>query len=355
MHERKAEKQQQYAALVWISHDIKDDQLGKEFARDKDNIGSICELFGFALIEVPQLLDAKSLSKSSLFQEATNQPNPMTVMVVLNIFDVRNGKVIRGLKESTDEIASGVIAGFTGVSWLVIRWGGGTEDKYFARLGKNSPTDPILHSLLLNKVAKINQLEVSSQISNSQIILNMDCETYSNKLESIRDAMRLLLWIMGMIPFTSLLYKDIYLATDEEGLFVGGPLYDDITYRIEASKKKEDGINKSANGGERFHFVSIFIFKLHLLLWIMEYIAQVPVVVTPEELGAKDKSSYDMYLHNIPTNSLSHVIRQLTSESILHQVPVVVTPEELGAKDKSSYDMYLHNNIPTNSLSHVIR
>ncbi|GJU49873.1 polycomb group protein embryonic flower 2-like protein isoform X4 [Tanacetum coccineum] len=37
------------------------------------------------------------------------------------------------------------------------------------------------------------------------------------------------------------------------------------------------------------------------------------------------------------------------------QVPVVLTAEELGAKDKSPYDLYLYNNIPTNSLPHVIR
>ncbi|PWA43168.1 embryonic flower 2 [Artemisia annua] len=41
--------------------------------------------------------------------------------------------------------------------------------------------------------------------------------------------------------------------------------------------------------------------------------------------------------------------------SILQQVPVVFTAEELGAKDKSPYDLYLYNNIPTNSLPHVIR
>ncbi|GJZ82929.1 eukaryotic translation initiation factor 3 subunit B-like protein, partial [Tanacetum coccineum] len=41
--------------------------------------------------------------------------------VLHNIFDVGTGKVMRGFKESADEIAFGVIAGFTGVSWPVIR------------------------------------------------------------------------------------------------------------------------------------------------------------------------------------------------------------------------------------------
>ncbi|GJZ32730.1 vesicle transport protein, Use1 [Tanacetum coccineum] len=59
--------------------------------------------------------------------------------VLHNIFDVGTGKVMRGFKESADEIAFGVIAGFTGVSWPVIRWGSveNVMDFYW------SPTDPI--------------------------------------------------------------------------------------------------------------------------------------------------------------------------------------------------------------------
>ncbi|GJV18917.1 hypothetical protein Tco_1367937, partial [Tanacetum coccineum] len=49
------------------------------------------------------------------------------------------------------------------------------------------------------------------------------------------------------------------------------------------------------------------------------------------------------------------IFPQNSNSCTLHQVRVVATQEELGAKDKSSYDMYLHNNIPTNSLPHVIR
>ncbi|KAI7749325.1 hypothetical protein M8C21_023660 [Ambrosia artemisiifolia] len=41
--------------------------------------------------------------------------------------------------------------------------------------------------------------------------------------------------------------------------------------------------------------------------------------------------------------------------SILQQVPVIVTAEELGAKDISPYDLYSYNNIPTDKLSQVIR
>ncbi|KAM0010303.1 putative transcription factor WD40-like family [Helianthus debilis subsp. tardiflorus] len=61
-----------------------------------------------------------------------------THRVVLNIFDVRTGKVMKEFKESADEFAFGDTCGFTGVSWPIFRWGGGKEDKYFARLGKNA-------------------------------------------------------------------------------------------------------------------------------------------------------------------------------------------------------------------------
>ncbi|CAI9273918.1 unnamed protein product [Lactuca saligna] len=37
------------------------------------------------------------------------------------------------------------------------------------------------------------------------------------------------------------------------------------------------------------------------------------------------------------------------------QVPVMISAEELGAKDISPYDLYSYNNIPTNSMPHVIR
>ncbi|KAH1099269.1 hypothetical protein J1N35_016190 [Gossypium stocksii] len=57
--------------------------------------------------------------------------------VVINIFDVRTGKVMRDFKGSADEFAVGGAGGVAGNSWPVFRWGGGKEDKYFAKLGKN--------------------------------------------------------------------------------------------------------------------------------------------------------------------------------------------------------------------------
>ncbi|MQM15581.1 hypothetical protein Taro_048527 [Colocasia esculenta] len=60
-----------------------------------------------------------------------------THRVVLNIFDVRTGKVMRDFKGNADEFTTGGSGGVSGVSWPVFRWGGGRDDKYFARIGKN--------------------------------------------------------------------------------------------------------------------------------------------------------------------------------------------------------------------------
>ncbi|KAG0447216.1 hypothetical protein HPP92_028477 [Vanilla planifolia] len=51
-------------------------------------------------------------------------------------FDVRTGKLMRDFKGNADEFALGH-SGVTGVPWPVFRWGGGREDRFFARLGKN--------------------------------------------------------------------------------------------------------------------------------------------------------------------------------------------------------------------------
>ncbi|KAG6772922.1 hypothetical protein NC652_018046 [Populus alba x Populus x berolinensis] len=57
--------------------------------------------------------------------------------VVINIFDVRTGKVMRDFKGSADEFSIGGAGGVAGVSWPVFRWGGRKDDKYFAKIGKN--------------------------------------------------------------------------------------------------------------------------------------------------------------------------------------------------------------------------
>ncbi|KAL6906358.1 hypothetical protein ACP4OV_003959 [Aristida adscensionis] len=83
-----------------------------------------------------------------------------THRVVLNIFDVRTGKVMRDFKGSADEFTTGGNIGVSGVSWPIFRWGGGKDDKYFARLGKNviSVYETDTFSLLDKKSLKIENV-----------------------------------------------------------------------------------------------------------------------------------------------------------------------------------------------------
>ncbi|KAL3537155.1 hypothetical protein ACH5RR_000521 [Cinchona calisaya] len=80
-----------------------------------------------------------SAGERFLVTYSSHEPsNPRdTHRVILNIFDIRTGKVKRDFKGSADEFAIGGTGGVTGVSWPVFRWGGGKDDKYFARIGKN--------------------------------------------------------------------------------------------------------------------------------------------------------------------------------------------------------------------------
>nr|POE62178.1 eukaryotic translation initiation factor 3 subunit b [Quercus suber] len=57
--------------------------------------------------------------------------------VVINILDVRIGKVMRDFKGGADDFTFGGTGVVTGMSWPVFRWAGGKEDKYFARIWKN--------------------------------------------------------------------------------------------------------------------------------------------------------------------------------------------------------------------------
>ncbi|XP_044947814.1 eukaryotic translation initiation factor 3 subunit B-like isoform X2 [Hordeum vulgare subsp. vulgare] len=67
------------------------------------------------------------------------EPSPMyhTNMVVLHIFDVRSGKMMLDFKGTADEFTRSSSVGVYGISWPIFRWGGGRDDKYFAKLGKN--------------------------------------------------------------------------------------------------------------------------------------------------------------------------------------------------------------------------
>ncbi|EYU40305.1 hypothetical protein ABFS82_02G135200 [Erythranthe guttata] len=136
-----------------------------------------------------------------------------THRVVINIFDVRTGKVMRDFKGSADEFAVGGTGGVSGVSWPVFRWGGGKEDKYFARIGKNvvsvyetetftlidkksmkvenvvdfswSPTDPILALFVPelgggNQPARVSLVQIPSkeELRQKNLFSVSDCKMY---------------------------------------------------------------------------------------------------------------------------------------------------------------------------------
>ncbi|MQL80266.1 hypothetical protein Taro_012703, partial [Colocasia esculenta] len=97
---------------------------------------------------------------------SSHEPNGPrdTHRVVLNIFDARTGKVMRDFKGSADEFTTGGTGGVSGVSWPVFRWGGGKEDKYFARIGKNviSVYETETFSLIDKKSMKVeNVVDIS--------------------------------------------------------------------------------------------------------------------------------------------------------------------------------------------------
>ncbi|GFP90453.1 eukaryotic translation initiation factor 3 subunit b [Phtheirospermum japonicum] len=136
-----------------------------------------------------------------------------THRVVINIFDVRTGKVMRDFKGSADEFAIGGTGGVSGVSWPVFRWGGGKDDKYFARIGKNavsvyetetftlidkksikvenvidfswSPTDPILALFVPelgggNQPARVSLVQIpgKEELRQKNLFSVSDCKMY---------------------------------------------------------------------------------------------------------------------------------------------------------------------------------
>ncbi|XP_058742411.1 eukaryotic translation initiation factor 3 subunit B-like [Vicia villosa] len=87
--------------------------------------------------------------------------NPLDAnRIVINIFDVRTGKVMRGFKGTVDDFAIGGTRGVSGVSWPVFKWSGGREDKYFARMGKNilSVYETETFSLIGKKSLKVENI-----------------------------------------------------------------------------------------------------------------------------------------------------------------------------------------------------
>ncbi|VFQ93689.1 unnamed protein product [Cuscuta campestris] len=155
-----------------------------------------------------------SPGESYLVTYSSHEPsNPRdSHRVVLNIFDVRSGKVRREFKASADEFAVGT-GGVAGVCWPIFRWGGGNEDKYFARIGKNvisvyetetfslidkksikidnvldfswSPTDPILALFVPelgggNQPARVSLVQIPSkeEVRQKNLFSVSDCKMY---------------------------------------------------------------------------------------------------------------------------------------------------------------------------------
>ncbi|KAL0429393.1 UNVERIFIED_CONTAM: Eukaryotic translation initiation factor 3 subunit B [Sesamum radiatum] len=120
---------------------------------------------------------------------------------------------MRDFKGSADEFATGGTGGVSGVSWPVFRWGGGKDDKYFARIGKNvisvyetetftlidkksikvenvvdfswSPTDPILALFVPelgggNQPARVSLVQIPSkeELRQKNLFSVSDCKMY---------------------------------------------------------------------------------------------------------------------------------------------------------------------------------
>ncbi|KAG2244272.1 hypothetical protein Bca52824_093869 [Brassica carinata] len=65
--------------------------------------------------------------------QTPNIPHDAT-QVDIKIFDVKSGRLMRGFQGSADEFS---VEGYS-VSWPVFKWAGGRDDRYFARLRKNT-------------------------------------------------------------------------------------------------------------------------------------------------------------------------------------------------------------------------
>nr|AIZ68196.1 eukaryotic translation initiation factor 3 subunit B-like protein [Albuca bracteata] len=161
-----------------------------------------------------KLIDFSPGEKYLVTYSSHEPSNPRdTHRVVLNIFDVRTGKMMRDFKGNADEFTTGGSGGVSGVSWPVFRWGGGKEDKYFARIGKNiisvyetetftlidkkslkvenvvdfcwSPTDPILALFVPelgggNQPARVSLVQIpgKEELRQKNLFSVSDCKMY---------------------------------------------------------------------------------------------------------------------------------------------------------------------------------
>ncbi|XP_072963175.1 eukaryotic translation initiation factor 3 subunit B-like [Typha angustifolia] len=161
-----------------------------------------------------KLIDFSPGEKYLVTYSSHEPSNPRdTHRVVITIFDVRTGKVMRDFKGNADEFAVGGSGGLSGVSWPIFRWGGGKDDKYFARIGKNmisvyetetftlidkkslkvenvvdfswSPTDPILALFVPelgggNQPARVSLVQIPSkaELRQKNLFSVSDCKMY---------------------------------------------------------------------------------------------------------------------------------------------------------------------------------
>lgn len=150
---------------------------------------------------------------------------------MINIFDVRTGKVMRDFKGSADDFAIGGTGGVAGVSWPVFkykslslssfeyfsichgpnavmnlhyyicRWSGGRDDKYFARMGKNilSVYETETFSLVDKKSLKVENIMDFSWSPTDPIIALFVPETGGgNQPARVSLCFSCLLWTMVM-------------------------------------------------------------------------------------------------------------------------------------------------------------
>ncbi|KAJ9184120.1 hypothetical protein P3X46_007892 [Hevea brasiliensis] len=161
-----------------------------------------------------KLIDFSPVEKYLVTYSSHEPSNPRDAnRIVINIFDVRTGKAMRDFKGSADEFAIGGTGGVTGVSWPIFRWGGGKDDRYFAKMGKNmisiyetetfslidkkslkvenvmdfswSPTDPILALFVPelaggNQPARVSLVQIPSkeELRQKNLFSVSDCKMY---------------------------------------------------------------------------------------------------------------------------------------------------------------------------------
>ncbi|XP_023007597.1 eukaryotic translation initiation factor 3 subunit B-like isoform X1 [Cucurbita maxima] len=175
--------------------------------------GTFNRLMRFAHPQV-KLIDFSPGEKYLVTYSSHEPSNPRDAnRIVINIFDVRTGKVMRDFKGSPDDFAIGGTGGVAGVSWPVFRWGGGKDDKYFSRMGKNvisvyetetfslidkkslkvenvmdfcwSPTDPIIALFVPelgggNQPARVSLVQIPSkeELRQKNLFSVSDCKMY---------------------------------------------------------------------------------------------------------------------------------------------------------------------------------